>query len=59
MPLLPLGPPRPQLSQLVSEGRVKVHVDRVVGLEDVVAAHEEAERSRTRGKVVVRVACVG
>ncbi|EFJ49233.1 hypothetical protein VOLCADRAFT_90178 [Volvox carteri f. nagariensis] len=44
-----------QLLELLAEGRVRVHVERQVTLEQVVEAHEHVERGRTRGKVVIRV----
>ncbi|GIM14233.1 hypothetical protein Vretimale_17264 [Volvox reticuliferus] len=44
-----------QLAQMVAEGRVKVHVDRVMSLEQLPDAHEYVEQGRTRGKVVIKV----
>ncbi|GLC46509.1 hypothetical protein PLESTF_000987900 [Pleodorina starrii] len=45
-----------QLAALVSEGRVRVHVEVVEGLQGLVGAHEGVQSGRTRGKVVIQVA---
>ncbi|PNH05219.1 Reticulon-4-interacting protein 1, mitochondrial [Tetrabaena socialis] len=41
------------LVKLVAAGSVKVHIERVVMLEQIPEAHEYSEQGRTRGKVVV------
>jgi len=38
---------------LVEQGLVRTHVERVYPLEEIVAAHRDAERQRTRGKLVI------
>ncbi len=38
---------------LVEQGLVTTHVERVYPLEEIVAAHRDAERQRTRGKLVI------
>jgi len=45
-----------RLAHLVDTGRLRIPVDRVVGLDDVASAHEHAASGRLRGKVVVAVA---
>jgi NADPH:quinone reductase-like Zn-dependent oxidoreductase len=44
------------LAHLVDAGELRVPVDRLVGLDDVAAAHEHASSGQLRGKVVVAVA---
>lgn len=44
------------LAHLVDTGRLHVPVDRVLSLDDVVAAHAHTASGRVRGKVVVAVA---
>ena len=43
------------LAHLVDTGELRVPVDRLVGLDDVAAAHEHAASGQLRGKVVVAV----
>jgi NADPH:quinone reductase-like Zn-dependent oxidoreductase len=42
-----------QLSALVAEGRLRVHVDQAFALEDVAKAHELSASGRTSGKLVL------
>lgn len=44
------------LTHLVDTGRLRVPVDRVVGLDEVASAYDHAASGRLRGKVVVAVA---
>ena len=43
------------LAHLVDTGELRVPLDRLVGLDDVAAAHEHAASGQLRGKVVVAV----
>lgn len=43
------------ITQLIDEGAVRVHVDRVYDLADGPAAHRVLERGHTRGKIVLRI----
>ncbi|KXZ56542.1 hypothetical protein GPECTOR_1g487 [Gonium pectorale] len=42
-----------QLLQLAAEGKVRVHIDRVMGLEQIPEAHEVLEKGGVRGKIVI------
>ncbi|KIZ05608.1 hypothetical protein MNEG_2344 [Monoraphidium neglectum] len=44
-----------QLAELMSQGKLKVHLDRVWPLEETAAAHEYCERGHVRGKVGILV----
>ncbi|MBY8343967.1 NADP-dependent oxidoreductase [Streptomyces spinosirectus] len=44
-----------QLTELVEQGAVSVHVDRAFPLEQAAQAHRLSEEGRTRGKIVVTV----
>jgi NADPH:quinone reductase-like Zn-dependent oxidoreductase len=44
-----------KLAQYIDEGKIKIHLDAVLGLEDIVKAHELSESGRTRGKIVLSV----
>ncbi len=43
------------LVQLYEQGTLRTPVDRVYGLSEIVDAHRYAERSRTRGKVIIEI----
>ncbi len=43
------------MARLVEEGRVRIPVDSVYEMEDVVAAYERVASKRARGKVVIKV----
>lgn len=43
------------MAKLVEEGRVRIPVDSVYDMEDVVAAYERVATKRARGKVVIKV----
>ena len=45
-----------RIAELLATGEVVVEVARVLPLREAAAAHEEGERGRTRGKIVLRVA---
>ena len=51
-----LGVGRGTAYELVRTGRLRVPVDRVLPLEEIVEAHRYAESPQLRGKVVVTVA---
>ena len=42
-----------QIAQLMAEGKVKPHLEKVFPLDQLVAAHEHVEGGHTRGKVGV------
>ncbi|KAL4424060.1 hypothetical protein ABPG75_001361 [Micractinium tetrahymenae] len=44
-----------QLAELMAQGKLKVHLDRVLSLEEMVAAHEYAELGHVRGKVGITI----
>lgn len=44
-----------QLAELMAQGQLKVHLDRVFPLDGMVAAHEYAERGHVRGKVGIEI----
>ncbi|GAA2563964.1 NADP-dependent oxidoreductase [Winogradskya consettensis] len=52
----PDGPALARLATLINDGAIKVEVADVLPLAEAGAAHAEAERGHTRGKVVLRVA---
>ncbi|MFI6953953.1 zinc-binding dehydrogenase [Nocardia sp. NPDC050408] len=41
------------IAELADDGRLRVHIDRIMSLTDVRAAHHLAESGRTRGKLVL------
>jgi NADPH:quinone reductase-like Zn-dependent oxidoreductase len=43
------------ISELIEDGTVRVHVDRVFELADGAEAHRELEQGHTRGKIVLRI----
>lgn len=43
-----------RLSDLLQTGKVKVHIDRVFGFADIVAAHKRMESHSVRGKIVLK-----
>ena len=43
------------IARLLDSGDLRVHIDRVFDLEDVVAAHRMLELGHTRGKIVLRI----
>lgn len=45
-----------QITALIEDGRVRVHVDRVFDLAEGAEAHRLLEEGHTRGKIVLRVA---
>lgn len=45
-----------RLADLVDTGRLRIPVDRVVGIDEVGSAYEHAAGGQVRGKVVVSVA---
>jgi NADPH:quinone reductase-like Zn-dependent oxidoreductase len=44
------------IAERLADGRLRVEVDRVLPLSDVVAAHERSEGGHARGKIVLQVA---
>lgn len=44
-----------QIAELMAQGKVKVHLDRVFPLEELVQAHEYVEQNHTRGKVGILI----
>lgn len=42
-----------KIAELVVSGAVKIHVERVLSLEDVAEAHRLVETGRTTGKIVL------
>ncbi|KAI9033487.1 hypothetical protein DFJ74DRAFT_652622 [Hyaloraphidium curvatum] len=49
------GPELEKLARIVSEHRIRPHIDAVYGYADAAQAHAHVEGKRTRGKVVVAV----
>jgi NADPH:quinone reductase-like Zn-dependent oxidoreductase len=45
-----------EITALIEDGSVRVHVDRVFDLADGPEAHRLIEQGHTRGKIVLRVA---
>jgi NADPH:quinone reductase-like Zn-dependent oxidoreductase len=43
------------MARLVEEGRIRIPVDSVFDMEDVVGAYERVATKRARGKVVIKV----
>jgi NADPH:quinone reductase-like Zn-dependent oxidoreductase len=43
------------ISRMLESGDLRVHLDRVLDLEDVAEAHRLIEQGHTRGKIVLRV----
>lgn len=44
-----------QIAELMAQGKVKVHLDKVFPLEEMVKAHEYIEQGHTRGKVAILI----
>ena len=44
-----------ELASLIDAGKVRIVIDSVFALKDMVQAHERSERGRARGKIVVQV----
>lgn len=44
-----------KITELIDAGKIKPHVGHVFGLDEIVAAHEQIETGRTRGKIVIAV----
>lgn len=44
-----------QIAELMSQGKLKAHLDRVYPLEEMVAAHEQVRQGHVRGKVGILV----
>ncbi len=53
--MLAPAPCAPQIADLMREGKLTAHIDRVMPLEETAAAHEYAEKSRTVGKLVLKI----
>jgi NADPH:quinone reductase-like Zn-dependent oxidoreductase len=51
----PSGDDLERLSRLVTEGRLRVHVEQVLPLADAAKAHELSESGRVRGKIVLGI----
>ena len=43
------------LLQLMENGMLKVNIDKIYRLEDIVEAHKYIEKSRTKGKVIIKI----
>lgn len=44
-----------QIAELMAQGKVEVHLDKVFPLEEMVKAHEYIEQGHTRGKVAILI----
>ncbi|MDH6251702.1 NADPH:quinone reductase-like Zn-dependent oxidoreductase [Chryseobacterium sp. H1D6B] len=43
------------IAELLKDGRLKVHVDKILPMEKIVQAHEEIETHGTQGKIVIQI----
>jgi len=43
------------ISNLIDSGKLKVEIDSVYRLEDIVQAHEQSESGHTRGKIIIQI----
>ncbi|MEH0154442.1 NAD(P)-dependent alcohol dehydrogenase [Limibacter armeniacum] len=44
-----------EMIALMEKGLLKVHVDKVFDMDNIVEAHKQMEQSRTRGKLIIKV----
>jgi NADPH:quinone reductase-like Zn-dependent oxidoreductase len=51
----PVGTDLERYAALFDEGKLRVHIDQVLPLEDAAKAHDIGETNRTRGKIVLAV----
>jgi NADPH:quinone reductase-like Zn-dependent oxidoreductase len=51
----PVGTDLEKYAALFDDGRLRVHIDQVLPLEDAAKAHDIGETNRTRGKIVLAV----
>jgi NADPH:quinone reductase-like Zn-dependent oxidoreductase len=51
----PNAPQLTEISQLIAEGKLKVHIETVLPLTEVKKAHQLSQSGRTRGKIVLQV----
>jgi NADPH:quinone reductase-like Zn-dependent oxidoreductase len=45
-----------EISRLIGEGKLKIHIETVLPLTEVKKAHQLSQSGRTRGKIVLQVA---